>query len=60
LTNIYLSNETFISGSTDTYESTAVGAAKCGLAMSIVFAAIGGRAGYLEAFLIAIVGSVGY
>lgn len=28
--------------------------------MSIVFAAIGGRAGYLEAFLIAIVGSVGY
>lgn len=28
--------------------------------MSIVFAAIGGRAGYLEAFLIATIGTVGY
>lgn len=28
--------------------------------MSIVFAAIGGRAGYLEAFLIAIIGTFGY
>lgn len=58
--NAYLSNETFFSSSTDPYDATLVGATKCGLALSITFAAIAGRAGYLEAFIIAVVGTFGY
>jgi hypothetical protein len=58
--NAYLSNENYSSSATDTLGATAVGAIKCALALSIAFAGIGGRAGYLEAFIIVIVGSIVY
>ncbi len=45
---IYLSDE----GSNDTYGNTIVGGLQCALATSIIFAAIGGRAGPLAAALI--------
>lgn len=50
----------YTSSSTDTYGTTAVGAIKCGLSLCIAFAAIGGRAGYFEALLISIIGTILY
>jgi hypothetical protein len=59
----YLSDEnsdTNISTGVDTLGNTMVGGFKCALSMSIIFAAIGGRAGPLEATIIVIVGTILY
>lgn len=58
----YLSDENgdTSSGGIDTQGNTAVGAFKCALSMCIAFAAIGGRAGPLEAFIIVIIGTITY
>lgn len=58
----YLSDETSNTnaGGIDTLGNTLVGAFKCGLSMSIIFAGIGGRAGPLEASIIVIVGTIIY
>ena len=47
-------------GGKDTLGNTVVGGLKCALSMSIIFAAIGGRGGPLEAIIIAIFGTIGY
>ena len=57
IARIYLSNEIFSSSANNTYEATVVGAAKCALSLSVAFSAIGGRAGFLEAFLVVLVGT---
>lgn len=55
---IYLNDEVFSAIANSTHQATAVGAAKCALALSIAFAAVGGRAGFLEAFILCLVGTV--
>lgn len=52
----YLSDE----NTANTFGNTAVGAFKCALSMCIAFAAIGGRAGPLEALFISIFGTITY
>lgn len=54
----YLSDEN--GSNTNIYGLTAIEAFKCALSMSIAFAAIGGRAGPLEAIIICIVGTILY
>jgi hypothetical protein len=58
----YLSDENADtnSGGIDTLGNTMVGGFKCALSMSIIFAAIGGRAGPLEAFIISAIGTILY
>jgi hypothetical protein len=57
--SIFLNDEPYVSSATSTNEATAVGAIRCALALSIAFAGIGGRAGYLEAFLVSVLGTIG-
>lgn len=56
--SIYLSNRD--SSTTNTLDNTAIGALKCALANSIAFAAIMGRAGLLEAFVVTFCGTAVY
>lgn len=58
----YLSDENadVSSGGVDTLGNTMVGALKCGLSMSIIFAGIGGRGGPLEVVVIVIIGTIIY
>lgn len=56
--------ENYLSDTNDvtllTYGVTAAGAFKCALSNVIIFAAISGRAGILEALMVSVVGTVGY
>ena len=56
--DVYLSNE--YTTTVDSLGNTLVGGFKCALALNIIFAAVGGRAGPLEGVLIVIIGTIFY
>ena len=56
--NIYLS--VLNQPSTAQYNTTITGAFRCSLAIIIAFSSILGRAGPLEAWIVSLIGSIGY
>lgn len=58
--HIYLTNRDDATNLVERYRATLTDAVRCGLANSVAFSAILGRAGLVEAFVVSLIGTIGY